>query len=203
MNSRASKTSETQIIRPNGQRSPIFPAVCEPQTAPTAVLLVSGFNGLGLATIVSLPRLFGQQFRNVVFISVGEVDSALFKGPEELQQLEARIADDLLEYCQFAADLGFHAELRAAIGTDVVLELRRLCFEVAREFRHSVFFAGQLVFGGDLNGFMSRFLHNHTAIDLLQSLQMHGLSLVILPVRVIPARATERVPDAVPAAIPA
>ena len=63
----------------------------------------------------------------------------------------------------------FHAELRAAIRTDVVLELRRLCFEVAREFRHSVFFAGQLVFGGDLNGFMSRFLHNHTTLDLLQS----------------------------------
>ena len=94
--------------------------------------------------------------------------------PRGTQQLEAGITDDLQEYCRLAADLGFHAELRAAIGTDVVLELRGLCFEVAREFRHSVFFAGQLVFGDDLNGFMSRFLHNHTALDLLQSLQMHG-----------------------------
>jgi len=170
---------------------------------PTAVLMVNGFNGLGLATLTSIATLFPDQFRSVVFISVGEVDSALFKGPEELQQLEARIADDLLEYCQFAADLGFHAELRAAIGTDVVLELRRLCFEVAREFRHSVFFAGQLVFGGDLNGFMSRFLHNHTALDLLQSLQMQGLSLVILPVRVMPAHRTGTVPDVVPEAVPA
>jgi hypothetical protein len=85
----------------------------------------------------------------------------------------------------------------------VVLELRRLCFEVAREFRHSVFFAGQLVFGGDLNGFMSRFLHNHTALDLLQSLQADGLSLVILPVRVMPVRTPETVPAAVPAAVPA
>jgi K+ transporter len=170
--------------------------------APTAVLMVNGFNGLGLATLTSVARLFANQFRNVVFVSVGEVDSALFKGPEELRQLEARIADDLLEYCQFAADLGFHAELRAAIGTDVVMELGRLCFEVAREFRHSVFFAGQLVFGEDLNGFMSRFLHNHTALDLLQSLQMHGLSLVILPVRVAPVRARETMPDAVPETVP-
>ena len=117
---------------------------------PTAVLMVNGFNGLGLATLTSIASLFPNQFRNVVFISVGEVDSALFKGPEDLEQLEARITDDLLEYCQLAADLGFHAELRAAIGTDVVMELRRLCFDVAREFSHSVFFAGQLVFGDDL-----------------------------------------------------
>ena len=178
------------------------PAPRDP-AAPTAVLMVSGFNGLGLATLTSVARLFANQFRNIVFICVGEVDSALFRGPEELRQLEARIADDLLEYCQFAADLGFHAELRAAIGTDVVMELGRLCFEVAREFRHSVFFAGQLVFGDDLNGFMSRFLHNHTALDLLQSLQMHGLSLVILPVRVAPVRSAETMPDAVPETVPA
>jgi amino acid transporter len=169
-------------------------------TLPTAVLMVSGFNGLGLATLTSIANLFPNQFRNVVFVCVGEVDSALFKGPEELQQLEARIADDLMEYCQLAADLGFHAEVRAAIGTDVVMELGRLCFEVAREFRHSVFFAGQLVFGDELSGFLSRFLHNHTALDLLQSLQMHGLSLVILPVRVTPMPTREKPtpPDASP-----
>src|SRR6185437_7120331 len=87
--------------------------------------------------------------------------------------------------------------------TDVVMELGRLCFEVTREFRHSVFFAGQLVFGDDLNGFMSRFLHNHTALDLLQSLQMHGMSRGSLPVRVAPTRAPDAVPDAVPEALPA
>jgi len=164
---------------------------------PTAILLVNGFNGLGLATLTSIANLFPGQFRNLVFISVGEVDSALLKGAEELQQLEARIADDLLEYCQLAGDLGFHAELRAAIGTDVVMELRRLCFEVAREFRHSVVFAGQLVFGKDQSGYMARFLHNHTALDLLQSLQAQGLSLVILPARVTPVLPAETVPQAV------
>ena len=56
---------------------------------------------------------------------------------------------------------------------------------------------------GDLNGFMSRFLHNHTALDLLQSLQMHGMSLVILPVRVAPIGPGAAVPDGVPEAITA
>ena len=157
-------------------------------TAPTAVVLVGGFNGLGLATLTMIPRLFNGQFRNVVFIGVGEIDSALLKGPEEVKALEQSVADDLLEYCRLAADLGFHSELRSAIGPDVVLELRRLALEVTKEFPHCVFFAGKLVFTDEVDGFVSRFLHNHTAMDLQNWLQLQGFSLVILPVRVSTSR---------------
>lgn len=59
-----------------------------------------------------------------------------------------------------------------------------MCFEVAEEFTHCVFFAGQMVFDDEGRSFLSRFLHNHTALELLRSLQARGLSLVILPVRV-------------------
>lgn len=159
------------------------PAQRDPE-APTAVMLVNGFNGLGLATLTTIPRLFNGQFHNIVFVSVGEIDSHLLKGPEEVRQLEQEVADDLVEYCRFAADLGFHPELRTAIGPDVVAELRHLCLEVAHEFPHSVFFAGKLVFTDELDGFMSRFLHNHTALEMQTWLQVEGLSLVILPVRV-------------------
>jgi hypothetical protein len=120
----------------------------------------------------------------VVFISVGEVDSGLLKGPEEVRQLEQQVADDLNEYCQLAADMGFHPELRISIGPDVVAELKRLCLAVAKEFPHAVFFAGKLIFTDELEGFISRFLHNHTALELQNWLQLQGLSLVILPVRV-------------------
>ena len=167
-----------QIFAVQGKTPPPFDS-----SAPTAVLLVSGFNGLGLATLMTIPRLFKDQFRNVVFVTVGEVDSGLFKGAEEVRQLEQKVADDLAEYCRLAADLGFHAEIRAALGTDVIVELRRLCLGVAREFPQGVFFAGQLVFGEELDGFMGRFLHNHTAFEMLRWLQLRGLSLVILPVR--------------------
>jgi amino acid transporter len=162
------------------------PAARDPK-APTAVLLVNGFNGLGLATLTKIPRLFDGQFPNIVFVSVGEVDSALLKGPEEVRQLEQQITDDMLEYCRLASDLGFYAELRTSLGPDVVTELQRLCLEVAREFPNSVFFAGQLVFNEELDGFFSRFLHNHTAFEILKWLQLRGLSLVILPVRVSPS----------------
>jgi len=166
------------------------PAQRDPN-APTAVLLVNGFNGLGLATLTTIQRLFNEQFRNVVFVSVGEVDSGLLKGPEEVRHLEQEVADDLVEYCRFAADLGFHPELRTGIGPDVVAELHRLCLEVADEYPHAVFFAGKLVFTDELDGFVNRFLHNHTALELQNWLQVHGLSLVILPVRVMSSRKSE------------
>jgi len=150
--------------------------------APTAVVLVNGFNGLGLATIVSLPRLFGNQFRNLVFVSVGEVDSGLFKSREELEALEQSLVDDLEEYSKFAANLGFHSEVRLGLGTDVVLELKRLCTQVAHEFPNCVFFAGKLVF--ERETFFNRFLHNQTALEIQNWLQFQGLSMVILPVRV-------------------
>ena len=89
----------------------------------------------------------------------------------------------MLEYCRLAEDLGFHAEFRTGLGADAVSELDLLCLEVSKVFENSVFFAGQLVFNEEMDGFFSRFLHNHTALDLLKRLQLRGLSLVILPVR--------------------
>jgi amino acid transporter len=156
-------------------------------TAPTAVLLVNGFNGLGLATLLTLRRLFRDQYRNVIFVGVGEVEASRMKGPEEVRQLEQQVADDLSEYCRFATDLGLHSELRVSIGPDVIAELRRLCLDVAHEFPQAVFFAGKLIFEAELESFISRFLHNHTALELQKFLQVHGLSLVILPVRVMPS----------------
>src|ERR1700674_3161265 len=68
------------------------PAKRDPN-APTAAILVSGYNGLGLATLIQVHQLFPGEFRNVVFIGVGEVDAALLKGPEEVHELEKRMTD--------------------------------------------------------------------------------------------------------------
>ena len=171
--------------------------------APTAVILVSGFNGLGLATLTTIQRLFGEQFRNVVFVGVAEVDSAGLKGPEEVKALEQEVADDLVEYCRFASDLGFYPELRAGIGPDAAFELHRLCIGVAHEFPRAVFFAGKLVFTDELDGYVSRFLHNHTALELQNRLQAEGLSLVILPVRVMSTNQQTRMVAAATASVSA
>ncbi len=164
------------------------------RAAPTAVLLVSSFNGLGLATLMTIPRLFNGQFKNLVFAGIGEVDTNALKGEEAIHELEQHLADDLGEYCRFATDLGLHAESRFAVGADVVLELRRLCLKIAQEFSNPVFFAGKLIFPRISESFLGRFLHNRTALELQNWLQLDGLSLVILPVKVTHPKAASIAP---------
>src|SRR5258705_7453524 len=95
------------------------PAKRDPE-ASTAAILVSGYNGLVLATLIAVTQLFRGGFRNVVFIGVGEVDAALLKGPEEVKELEHRMIEDLNEYCPFAGDFGLHCELAGGLAPDVV-----------------------------------------------------------------------------------
>ncbi|MGH7590736.1 MAG: amino acid transporter, partial [Gemmatimonadales bacterium] len=55
------------------------PATLDPK-APTAVMLVASFGGIGIHTLLNVFRAFPGHFKNVVFISVGVVDSGDFKG---------------------------------------------------------------------------------------------------------------------------
>ena len=50
---------------------------------PTAILLVSGFNGFGLHTWLSINRKFPHFYKNFIFVSIAEVDQDAFKGSEE------------------------------------------------------------------------------------------------------------------------
>ncbi len=163
------------------------PAPPRDPDAPTAVLLVKGFDGLGLATLMSIQRLFPDEFRNVVFVSVGEVDSSLMRSHEEIEEFEKKISDDVRAYYDYAAQLGLHPETRSAIGPDAFFELQSICLGVAETFPKCVFFAGKLVWDTTVEGFLARFLHNHTALEVQNWLQLYGYSLVILPIRIGPA----------------
>src|SRR5512135_436251 len=61
----------------------------------TAILLVNGFNGLGLHTLFSIIRLFGGTFKNFVFIQVGVVDAGNFKGVEEVARMKEEVIKEL------------------------------------------------------------------------------------------------------------
>jgi len=167
---------------------PAQPASAPPRdpNAPTAVLLVKGFDGLGLATLITIQQLFPNEFRNIVFVCIGEVDSSMMKSHEDIEAFEKEIADDVRKYYDYAAQLGLHPETRTGIGPDAMHELQSICLEVVETFPKVVFFAGKLIWETAVEGFLSRFLHSHTALELQGWLQLYGYSLVILPIRVGP-----------------
>lgn len=151
--------------------------------AHTAVLLVGGYSGLGVHSLLSVLRLFPHLYKNVVFVSVGVVDSATFKNVQEVDEVARRTQTSLDEYVALAHRLGLGSMSKMAVGTEVVPEAERLCREVAREFPRSLFFAGKLIFQRE--GLFQRLLHNESAVLLQRQLQFAGLNAMVLPVRVL------------------
>jgi amino acid transporter len=157
------------------------PAEPEP-SQPTAVILVGGYSGLGIHTLLNAVRFAPDHFQNFVFISAAVVDSGNFKGTEAVDDLIAHTEDSLGRYVELGQRLGVASTSGMAVGTDAVDALERLCLDVARRFPKSVVFAGQLVFQKDT--WLHRLLHNQTAYSLQRRLQWAGIPMVILPTRV-------------------
>jgi hypothetical protein len=148
---------------------------------PTAVILVGGYARLGVHCLLTIFRTFPETFRNVVFVSVGVIDSEFFKGAEHLDALERHTRENLARYVEVARQLGIPARSEYRIGTDVVQEASELCCELAREYPRAVFFAGEVVF--DEPRWFDRLLHNDTAYAIQRRLRFAGVTVVILPVR--------------------
>ncbi|MFI5371863.1 MAG: APC family permease [Candidatus Eisenbacteria bacterium] len=164
---------------------PLPPPTQIPEMAvdgPTAVVLVNGYNGLGVHTLLSIQRVMPRQFKNVVFCSVGQVDSAQFKGHEELEALETHVKTDLEKYVDLGQRMGWYCEYRYVLGTDVVQELEHLARDVVKEFRRCIVFTGQLMF--ERENFFTRALHHETAYVIQRRLQFAGIQVIILPIRV-------------------
>jgi amino acid transporter len=149
--------------------------------APTAVFFVNGYNGLGIHSVLAVPRLFGTHFRNFIFISVGVIDSSRFKGREEIDNLRAQTQENLQKYVNFVKKQGLYAEAWSAFGTDAIDELERLAHEVVQQFPRAVFFSGKLVFQQER--FWHRVLHNQAAFTLQRRLQFAGMQMMVLPIR--------------------
>jgi amino acid transporter len=150
-------------------------------SAPTAAIMVSAYNGLGVHAFLSIHKLFPGHFKNFVFLSAGVIDSSKFKGIEEVEHLEESTRRMLAQYVKMANRLGLYAEGRHTLGVDRISALETICKEVADDFPKTVFFAGRLIFPED--NFLTRMLHNEAAHTIQRRLQYQGHQMMVLPVR--------------------
>src|SRR5262249_20563599 len=117
--------------------------------AKTAIVMVNGFNGLGLHTLLGILRIFPDVFKNFVFVQVGVVDAGNFKGAAELDNLRAHAEKEVQRYVNYMRQHGFYAEGTTALGHDLVAELAERAPKLFERFPNAVFFGGQLVFPED------------------------------------------------------
>ncbi|MBA4357316.1 MAG: amino acid transporter [Desulfovibrio sp.] len=153
---------------------------CDPN-AKTAVILVNGYNGLGMHTLLGIHRMFSGEFRNIIFVQVGLVDAGVFKGVEEMEALKTHIQADLDRYVDFVRARGLYAEGVSSVGVDVVEEVVKLTPTLRQRFPKAIFFGGQLVFPDDT--FFTRLLHNHIVFAVQRQLYRQGVAFVIMPIR--------------------
>jgi K+ transporter len=145
---------------------------------PTAAILVGGYNQLGIRNLFTILKQFPRTFGNVVFMSVGVIDSEFLKrGHAEV--VEQRTKENLDKYVDLARRVGLPARSYVTSGADVVRTASELCIDISRELENVTFFAGELLF--EEPKWYERILHNQTAYAIQRQLRFSGLAFVILP----------------------
>jgi hypothetical protein len=150
--------------------------------AKTAVLLVNGFNGLGLHTLFGVLRMFPGVFKNFVFVQIGVVDAGNFKGAAEVDNLQCHIQTENQKYVDYIRARSLGAQSVTALGIDVVQKATELAPRILEQFPNAIFFGGQLVFRKET--LFTRILHNYAVFSLQRRFYQQGLPLLILPIRV-------------------
>jgi hypothetical protein len=161
-------------------RQPALPIV-NPQL-PTAVVLVPSYGGVGIHTVLNVFRCFPNHFKNLIFVSVGVIDSGGFKGADCVAELEAETEAMLKQYASLATELQIPSTYRFAVGTEAVAEAEKLCVGILRDFPLVTFFGGKVIFARER--WFQRFLHNETAAAIQKRLYWRGATMVILPAKV-------------------
>jgi hypothetical protein len=98
----------------------------------------------------------------------------------KIMKMEANVA--LTYFVNFCNSKGWAAKAYLAVGTDPIDEVTRLADRVQEEFPNCIFFASKLVF--DRENWLTRLLHNEAALAIQRRLHLHGMQMVILPMKI-------------------
>ena len=146
----------------------------------TAVILVNGYSGIGVYSLFNLLNSFQGAYKNFVFIQVGIVDCGSMHGKEHIDKLNSSIEQDLAKYIYLIKQLGYNAESRHSLGTDVAEEVEKMTPEIIEKYPNSTFVGGQLIFDGMYR--ISKILHNYTIFSIQRRLYKHGITTVVIPI---------------------
>ena len=173
------KEIDIQLKQPIVHAHPV--CAIDPQQ-PTAVIFVGKSQGVAMHTLLNVIRMFPHHFKNFVFISAGIVDVGSFAGEQELIKLRREVNQSLKYFVDYCNQYGIAAEEYVTFGTDIIEELNDMAEQVTKKYSNCIFFASKLIFDND--NFITRFLHNETALAMQRNLHLKGKELVILPMKI-------------------
>ena len=147
----------------------------------TAIFLVGHNRGAAMNMLQWVLKQFPDQFRNFVFVSVGEVDKQNFDGQRTILALQTRIENSLNYFTTYCTSRGLPSGYYQAYGADPQEELSQLLSQVVKEFPNNVSFANKLVF--ERESLFTRFLHNQMPLAMQRKLHLAGHEMIIVPIQ--------------------
>jgi K+ transporter len=149
--------------------------------APTAIFFINRDRSVSMHTLLWVLRMFPDHFKNFIFIGAGQVDIESFQGKKTLETLQKDVNTNLQYFVNYCHQYGLAAEYYHTFGTDMTDQLVKLAVSVSERYPNSIFFATKLIFEKD--NWITRLLHNETAMMLQRRLHLVGKQMVILPMK--------------------
>lgn len=149
----------------------------------TAVFFVTKHYGAGLHTLLWVQRMFPGVFKNFIFVTSGEIDSAAFANEEVFKKKYRQDLNRIIEgYRYFCTMHDLPSAGYFSYGVIGLEELIKLAEQIQSDYSDCVFFAGKLVFVDE--NWWTRLLHNNTVNLIQRQLHLRGMQMVILPMKI-------------------
>ncbi|HXH54403.1 MAG TPA: APC family permease [Gammaproteobacteria bacterium] len=156
---------------------------------PTAIFFVGEHIGIGMYTLKKVLSLFPNQYKNFIFLSVGEFNGQTYdpeanqQDPEaDIKAMRSNVIRRLSYFVNYCRIRSLPAIDYQTSDVDVIEGLSRLAKQKSRLYPNCVFFAGTLIFQHE--HWINHWLHNHTAKLVQERLQSEGLYMMLLPIRI-------------------
>ena len=148
----------------------------------TAVFIVGSSRGGGLHALLWVQRMFPGHFKNFIFVNARTVDSHAYGGEGAVEQMRAEANATLKFFVDFCHSHNMASAAYLGFGTDVVVEVTKLCETISKTYPNTIFFTSKLIFEQD--NWFTRLLHNQAALAIQRRLHFESLQMVILPMKV-------------------
>ncbi len=182
----AMKKIDTQFKQTDIQK--ITPLPLDPHQ-PTAIFFVGEHVGIGMHTLKKVLNLFPNQYKNFIFLSVGEFNGQTYdpeanqQDPEaDVKEMRTKVVRRLSYFVNYCRIRNLPAVDYQTSDVDVIDGLSRLAKQKSRLYPNCVFFAGTLIF--EHANWINHWLHNHTATLIQERLQSEGMYMMLLPTRI-------------------
>lgn len=161
--------------------APLTPPLPLNTEAPAAVFFIGKDRSINMHTLLWVLRMFPNHFKNFIFLGAGLVDIESFQGQATLEEMQAKVSENLAYFVNYCRQHGMAAESYSVYGTEIINQLINLSEQVSEKYQNSIFFASKLIFEHD--NWITRFLHNETPMMLQRRLHLLGKQFVILPMK--------------------